>query len=57
MLTLFLFLVIVAIALGIVGAVANGLFFLLIIAIVVFLLAFVLLAFGGSPFRRDRPAR
>jgi hypothetical protein len=41
---LFLFTVIVAIALGIVGVVVKGLFFLLIIGIVVFLADLV---FGG----------
>jgi hypothetical protein len=54
--SLFLILVLVAVALGITGAVVHGLFYLLIIGIVVFLLAFVLLGrlAGG---RRQRPAR
>ncbi|HEU5159462.1 MAG TPA: hypothetical protein VFU43_20870 [Streptosporangiaceae bacterium] len=53
---LFLFLVIVAIALGIVGVVVKGLFFLLIIGIVVFLADLVL---GGIALGRrgSRPAR
>lgn len=41
--TLFLILIIVAIALGIIGAVAEGLFYLLIIGIVVFVAALVYL--------------
>ena len=54
---LFLLLVIVAIVLGIVGVVAKGLFYLLIIGIVVFLGALVL---GALRMRRRsgrRPAR
>lgn len=53
---LILFLVIVAIALGIVGVVANGLFYLLIIGIVVFLVALI---YGAMRFRRggQRPGR
>lgn len=51
---LFLLLLIVAIALGIVGAVVKGLLFLLIIGVVIFLLSFVLL---GARARRRRPAR
>jgi hypothetical protein len=53
MLALFLLLVIVAIALGIVGVVAKGLLFLLIIGIVVFLGALVL----GALRMRQRPGR
>ena len=53
MIALFLLLVIVAIALGIVGVVAKGLLYLLIIGIVVFLGALVL---GGLRIRR-RPSR
>lgn len=52
---LFLLIVIVAIALGIVGAVAKGLFFLLIIGIVVFLADFVFL--GARMRGRRRPPR
>ena len=51
---LFLLLLIVAIALGIVGAVVKGLLFLLIIGVVIFLLSFVLL---GARSRRRRPVR
>ena len=57
MLALFLLLVIVAIVLGIVGVVAKGLLYLLIIGIVVFLGALLLgaLRMRGRPGRR--PAR
>ena len=51
MIAFFLFLVIVAIALGIVGVVAKGLLFLLFIGIVVFLGALVL----SARRRRRRP--
>lgn len=56
MIAFFLFLVIVAIALGIVGVVVKGLLYLLIIGIVVFLVA---LLFGALRLRRAgrRPAR
>jgi hypothetical protein len=52
----FLFLVIAAIALGIVGVVVKGLFYLLIIGVVLFLVDLVL---GGLFWgrRRSRPAR
>ncbi|MFD1658546.1 hypothetical protein ACFSL4_10070 [Streptomyces caeni] len=53
---LFLFLIIVAIALGLVGAVVKGLFYLLVIGIVVFVAAFVLLGARWSRSRR-RPVR
>jgi len=53
MLALFLFLVIVAIALGIVGAVAKGLLYLLFIGIAVFLGALVL----GALRMRRRPGK
>jgi len=56
-LSLFLFLVLVAVALGIIGAVVNGLLYLLIIGIVVFVLAFLLLGWSVSRGRRARPAR
>jgi hypothetical protein len=57
MIALFLLLIIVAIALGIVGVVAKGLLYLLIIGIVVFVGALVLgaLRMRGHPGRR--PAR
>lgn len=52
---IFLFLILVAVALGIVGVVVNGVFYLLIIGVVVFLLSFVVL---GLRARRPRgPAR
>jgi hypothetical protein len=57
MIALFLLLVIAAVALGIVGAVAKGLLFLLFIGIVVFLGA---LMFGALRMRRrpgNSPAR
>jgi hypothetical protein len=50
----FLLLVLAAVALGIVGVVVKGLFYLLIIGVAVFLCAFVLLGIRG---RRRRPAR
>ncbi len=50
----FLLLVIVAMALGIVGVVVNGLLYLLFIGIVVFLGAFILL---GALWTRRRAAR
>ena len=53
MIALFLLLVIVAIALGIVGVVAKGLLFLLFIGIVVLLGALVL----GALRMRRRPGR
>ncbi|HEX5298868.1 MAG TPA: hypothetical protein VF838_00985 [Trebonia sp.] len=53
MIALFLLLVIVAIALGIVGVVAKGLLYLLIIGIVVFLGALLL----GALRMRRRPGR
>ena len=53
MLALFLLLVIAAIALGIVGVVAKGLLYLLLIGIVVFLGALVL----AAPRMRRRPGR
>jgi hypothetical protein len=53
MIALFLLLIIVAIALGIVGVVAKGLLYLLIIGIVVFVGALVL----GALRMRGRPGR
>jgi hypothetical protein len=52
----FLLLVLAAVALGIIGVVVKGLFYLLIIGVVVFLCAFVLLGTRGRG-RRRRPAR
>lgn len=54
MIAFLLFLVIVWIALGIVGAVIHGLFYLLIIAVILFLLTLV---FGGSRIGRGRSRR
>ena len=54
MLAIFLFLVLVAIVLGLVGVVVKGLLFLLFIGIVVFLGAFILL---GARWTRRRAAR
>ncbi|MHB1709973.1 MAG: hypothetical protein ACYCV7_01020 [Acidimicrobiales bacterium] len=51
---LFLLIVVVAISLGIVGVVAKGLLYLLIIGIVVFLLDLVFL---GTLLHRRRPNR
>ncbi|MFD7781266.1 hypothetical protein [Streptomyces sp. NPDC059753] len=56
--TLFLFLVIAAIVLGIIGVVANGLFYLLVIGIVVFVAALVYLGLHlRRSGRRSRPLR
>ncbi len=52
---LFLLLVIAAIALGIVGVVVKGLFYLLIIGIVVLLVDLIVI--GVRMSRRRRPAR
>jgi hypothetical protein len=52
---LFLLLVIVAIALGIIGAVVKGLFYLLIIGVVVVLVDLIWL--GTRMRRRSRPGR
>ncbi len=58
MIALFLLLVIAAVALGIVGVVAKGLFYLLIIGIVVFLGALLLAALRMRRRRaRKRSAR
>jgi hypothetical protein len=59
MLAFFLLLVIVAIVLGIVGVVVNGLLYLLFIGIVVFLGAFIFLGAQKTRRRaaRRRPAR
>ena len=54
---LFLLLIIVAVALGIIGAVIKGLLYLLIIGVVVFLCAFILLGTRLRPGRRRRPLR
>jgi hypothetical protein len=57
MIALFLLLVIVAIVLGIVGVVAKGLLYLLIIGVVVFLGAILLGAFRMRRRPGRRPAR
>ena len=51
---LFLLLIIVAIALGIIGAVIKGLLYLLIIGVIIFLCSFLLL---GTRLHRRRPVR
>jgi hypothetical protein len=57
MVALFLLLVIAAIALGIVGVVAKGLLYLLIIGIAVFVAALVLAALRMRRRPGKRPAR
>jgi hypothetical protein len=57
MIALFLLLVIAAIVLGIVGVVANGLLYLLIIGIAVFLAALILAALRMRRRPGRRPAR
>jgi len=52
----FLLLILIAVALGIVGEVVNGLFYLLIIGIVIFLAAFIVLGLQMR-HRRRRPVR
>lgn len=54
---LFLFILLVAIALGIVGVVVKGLFYLLIIGIVVFLINLVLSGIRIGRRRGSGPAR
>ena len=53
MIALFLLVIIAAVALGVIGMVINGLFYLLIIGIVIFLIGFLFL---GSRLRCRRPA-
>lgn len=53
----FLLLVIAAIVLGIIGAVAKGLFYLLLIGIVVFIAALIYLAIHLRRSERRRPLR
>ncbi|MFI2645821.1 hypothetical protein [Streptomyces sp. NPDC018610] len=57
MLALFLFLVLVAVALGVIGVVASGLTFLLIIGIVVFVADVLLLGIRLGGRRGRRPTR
>ncbi|MFJ6217065.1 hypothetical protein ACIQGZ_27595 [Streptomyces sp. NPDC092296] len=54
---LFLLFIIVAIALGIIGVVAKGLLYLLIIGIVVFVLDLIFMAVRYGRRRGSRPAR
>jgi hypothetical protein len=54
MMVLFLLIIIAAVALGIIGVVVKGLFYLLIIGIVIFLIDFLFL---GSRLRRRGSAR
>ncbi|RKS79119.1 hypothetical protein BZB76_0561 [Actinomadura pelletieri DSM 43383] len=54
---LFLFLLLVAVALGIVGVVVEGLFYLLVIGVVVFLADLVLSGMRMGRRRGSRPAR
>jgi len=55
--TLFLLLIIVAIVLGIIGVAAEGLMYLLVIGVVVFLADLVLLGLLMGRRRRARPRR
>ncbi len=50
----FLLLILAAVALGIIGAAVEGLLYLLIIGVVIFLAAFIVL---GTQMRRHRPVR
>ncbi|MFC8914160.1 hypothetical protein ACGF5F_18450 [Streptomyces sp. NPDC047821] len=54
---IFLFLIIVAIILGLIGAVAEGLMYLLIIGIVVLVIDVLFFAFRWSRRSRGRPLR
>ncbi|MFI0374258.1 hypothetical protein ACH35V_40915 [Actinomadura sp. 1N219] len=54
---LFLFILVVAIALGIVGVVVKGLFYLLVIGVVLFLADLVLSGVRIGRRRGSRPAR
>lgn len=53
---LFLFFVLVAVALGIIGVVIKGLLFLLVIGVILFIIDLIVLGFLGGRVRR-RPAR
>ncbi|GAB1325788.1 MULTISPECIES: hypothetical protein [Streptomyces] len=57
MLALFLFLVLVAVVLGVIGVAASGLMYLLIIGIVVFVADVLLLGLRLGGRRGRRPAR
>ena len=54
---LFLLLIIIAIVLGVLGAVVKGLVFLLFIGPVIFVIAFVVLGFWLHSRRRRAPVR
>ncbi|MER6127820.1 hypothetical protein ABT173_35620 [Streptomyces sp. NPDC001795] len=54
---LFLFLILVAIVLGLIGAVANGLSYLLVIGVVVLVVDLVLFGMRWSRRSRRRPHR
>ncbi|WP_167536382.1 hypothetical protein [Streptomyces ficellus] len=54
---LFLFLIIVAIVLGLIGVVVEGLFYLLVIGIVVLVLDLLLVGFLRNRRARNRPLR
>ncbi|NVI92204.1 hypothetical protein [Actinomadura sp. BRA 177] len=54
---LFLFILLVAVALGIIGVVVKGLFYLLIIGIVLFLINLVLSGIRFGHRRGSRPTR
>lgn len=54
MLAIILFLIILWIIAGIIGAVVHGLFWLLIVAIVLFVLTMI---FGGTRMRGGKPGR
>lgn len=53
---LFLFFLLVAVALGIIGVVIKGLFFLLVIGVILLIIDLIALGFAGGRERR-RPAR
>jgi hypothetical protein len=53
---IFLLIILIAVALGIIGAVIKGLIFLLVIGIIIFLASFVIFGFRLRR-RRHRPSR
>ncbi|MGH2718027.1 MAG: hypothetical protein ACRDJU_05565 [Actinomycetota bacterium] len=57
MLALFLLIVIIAIAIGLVGLLVKGLIWLLIIGIILFLLNLVVAGFRAGSRRASRPQR
>jgi hypothetical protein len=54
---LFLLVLLIAVALGIIGVVAKGLLYLLIIGIALFLIDLLVVGFRGGRMRSRRPAR